>query len=125
MDIAAWFGNVSSSVLIIFVNKVLMSRTGYGFRYGIPLGWQHILNELTSIFKAIRLCCRHVGNYQAALDCVFVLAATTLCAFHYIVCTLSIWLTQALGGVKAVKLPLNGTLLCSGMLPATTSTSGL
>ena len=36
------------------------------------------------------------------------LAATTLCAFHYIVCTLSIWLTQALGGVKSVKLPFNG-----------------
>lgn len=44
MDIAAWFGNVSSSVLIIFVNKVLMSRTGYGFRYGIPLGEQYILS---------------------------------------------------------------------------------
>ncbi len=34
MDTAAWFGNVSTSVLIIFINKVLMSRTGYGFRYG-------------------------------------------------------------------------------------------
>ena len=72
-------------------------------------------HELTSIFKAICLCCRHVGNYQASLDCVSVLAATTLCAFHYIVCTLSIWLTQALGGVKAVKLPINGMLLCCGI----------
>lgn len=70
MDTAAWFGNVSTSVLIIFINKVLMSRTGYGFRY-----------------------------------------ATTLCAFHYIVCTLSIWLTQALGGVKSVKLPTNDLAL--------------
>ena len=33
-DGTAWFGNVSSSVAIIFVNKILMSRTGYGFRYG-------------------------------------------------------------------------------------------
>lgn len=70
MDTAAWFGNVSTSVLIIFINKVLMSRTGYGFRY-----------------------------------------ATTLCAFHYIVCTLSIWLTQAMGGIKAVKLPVNDLAL--------------
>ena len=38
----------------------------------------------------------------------FCCAATTLCAFHYIVCTLSIWLTQAMGGIKAVKLPVNG-----------------
>ena len=34
MDMLAWAGNVSSSVLIIFVNKVLMNRTGYGFKYG-------------------------------------------------------------------------------------------
>lgn len=34
MDVSAWAGNVSTSVLIIFINKVLMSRTGYGFRYG-------------------------------------------------------------------------------------------
>lgn len=33
----AWFGNVSTSVCIIFVNKVLMSSTGYGFRYGEPV----------------------------------------------------------------------------------------
>lgn len=39
---------------------------------------------------------------------LLVLAATTLCAFHYMVCTLSIWLAQALGGVRAVKLPVNG-----------------
>ena len=34
MDMLAWAGNVSSSVLIIFVNKILMNRTGYGFKYG-------------------------------------------------------------------------------------------
>ncbi len=34
LDMLAWAGNVSSSVLIIFVNKILMNTTGYGFRYG-------------------------------------------------------------------------------------------
>lgn len=34
MDMLAWAGNVSSSVMIIFVNKVLMSASGYGFQYG-------------------------------------------------------------------------------------------
>ncbi len=34
MDMVAWAGNVSSSVMIIFVNKVLMNATGYGFKYG-------------------------------------------------------------------------------------------
>ena len=33
-DSFAWFGNVSTSVAIIFVNKVLMNVSGYGFRYG-------------------------------------------------------------------------------------------
>lgn len=34
MDAVAWGGNVSTSVAIIFINKILMSSTGYGFRYG-------------------------------------------------------------------------------------------
>lgn len=33
-DAIAWGGNVSTSVAIIFINKILMSSTGYGFRYG-------------------------------------------------------------------------------------------
>ena len=33
-DAAAWSGNVGTSVLIIFVNKVLMNKSGYGFFYG-------------------------------------------------------------------------------------------
>ena len=37
MDVSAWAGNVSTSVLIIFINKILMSRTGYGFQYGESL----------------------------------------------------------------------------------------
>mmetsp|Transcript_17326 Transcript_17326/g.51879 ORF Transcript_17326/g.51879 Transcript_17326/m.51879 type:complete len:373 (-) Transcript_17326:506-1624(-) len=63
-DFTAWAGNVSSSVGIIFINKVLMSTTGYGFRY-----------------------------------------ATTLCALHYLTCSLSIWVTQTMGYTKKVALP--------------------
>lgn len=33
-DTAAFLLNVSSSVMIIFVNKQLMNPAGYGFRYG-------------------------------------------------------------------------------------------
>ena len=34
-DLLAWAGNVSTSVAIIFINKVLMNTSsGYGFRYG-------------------------------------------------------------------------------------------
>lgn len=33
-DVAAWAGNVSTSVAIVFVNKVLMNASGYGFKYG-------------------------------------------------------------------------------------------
>ena len=34
LDGAAWASNVLSSVFIIFVNKILMSKTGYRFQYG-------------------------------------------------------------------------------------------
>jgi hypothetical protein len=37
LDLAAWAGNVSTSCMIIFVNKILMSTTGYGFKYGTHL----------------------------------------------------------------------------------------
>ena len=51
LDGVAWLGNVSSSVFIIFVNKILMSTTGYGFRYGEALGanfpWLCCLGEAT------------------------------------------------------------------------------
>lgn len=34
-DLAAWVANVSTSVMIVFVNKLVMSSTnGYGFRFG-------------------------------------------------------------------------------------------
>lgn len=33
-DLAAYVGNISSSVFIIFVNKRLMGSKGYGFGYG-------------------------------------------------------------------------------------------
>lgn len=33
-DVSAWAGNVSTSVAIVFVNKILMNVTGYGFKYG-------------------------------------------------------------------------------------------
>lgn len=34
-DLTGWVGNVSTSVLIVFVNKILMKPgTGYGFQFG-------------------------------------------------------------------------------------------
>ena len=51
MDLLAWAGNVSSSVLIIFVNKVLMNTTGYGFQYG----------ELLALHLYIARCIIHLS----------------------------------------------------------------
>ncbi|KAL3132232.1 hypothetical protein ABBQ32_008821 [Trebouxia sp. C0010 RCD-2024] len=70
LDMSAWGSNVCSAVLIVFINKALMGRTGYAFRY-----------------------------------------ATTLCALHYMACTVSIWMTRALGGVKYAKLPFKDLVL--------------
>ena len=35
-------------------------------------------------------------------------AATTLCALHYMACSISIWITQGMGYVKRVSLPTQG-----------------
>lgn len=63
-DVLSWAGNVSTSVLIVFVNKIVMKTTGYGFHY-----------------------------------------ATTLTAFHFLVCSISIWVTQGLGFIKKTTMP--------------------
>ena len=58
MDLLAWAGNVSSSVLIIFVNKVLMNTTGYGFQYGEPSLCPCIYHDVrlpVSVLSHIRL----------------------------------------------------------------------
>lgn len=52
MDMVAWAGNVSSSVMIIFVNKILMNTTGYGFKYGrVPVEriYHHGKDDSTSV----------------------------------------------------------------------------
>ncbi|KAK9863495.1 hypothetical protein WJX84_012193 [Apatococcus fuscideae] len=43
VDGVAWLGNVSTSVAIIFINKVLMARSGYGFVYATTLCALHYL----------------------------------------------------------------------------------
>lgn len=57
MDVSAWAGNVSTSVLIIFINKVLMSKTGYGFRYGQSLTVTacHVASVPVSVISSLAL----------------------------------------------------------------------
>ena len=43
----AWFGNISSSVAIIFVNKLLMGRSGFDFTYGDSC-WKTLRLEVRS-----------------------------------------------------------------------------
>lgn len=43
MNVFAWFSNVSTSVLIVFVNKMLMKATGYGFHFATTLTALHFL----------------------------------------------------------------------------------
>ena len=42
-DIGAWFANVTTSVMIIFVNKLLMGKSGYGFNFAVTLSGLHYL----------------------------------------------------------------------------------
>lgn len=40
-------------------------------------------------------------------------AATSLCAFHYLSCALSMWVAQLLGAAEKAKMPLADSLLFS------------
>jgi hypothetical protein len=51
-DAGAWFGNVATSVLIVFVNKMLMSSTGYKFQFGELAS---VINEFSRLYSATRL----------------------------------------------------------------------
>lgn len=42
-DLTAWITNVGTSVLIIFVNKLLMGDRGYGFNFAVTLSGLHYL----------------------------------------------------------------------------------
>jgi hypothetical protein len=46
-DFGAWIANVASSVLIIFVNKLLMGSKGYAFNYAVTLSGLHYLAAAT------------------------------------------------------------------------------
>eukprot|EP00887_Chlorella_sp_A99_P001053 scaffold14.g1053.t1 len=50
MDVLAWFSNVSTSVLIVFVNKLLMKATGYGFHFATTLTALHFLTCTLAIW---------------------------------------------------------------------------
>jgi hypothetical protein len=97
IDVCAWFLNVTTSVLIVFVNKKLMdSRHGYKFVFG---GLPHI-----ALLDAHPIS-------PSSLP-----AATTLCAFHFLSCAVSIWIVQFLGFAQPARLPWKGNLLCRTQL---------
>eukprot|EP01026_Neomeris_dumetosa_P055514 TRINITY_DN5051_c0_g1_i1.p1 TRINITY_DN5051_c0_g1~~TRINITY_DN5051_c0_g1_i1.p1 ORF type:complete len:368 (-),score=15.43 TRINITY_DN5051_c0_g1_i1:812-1819(-) len=72
MDVFSFCLNISSSVLIVFVNKILMGSAGYAFTF-----------------------------------------ATTLCAFHFLSCWMSISAAQTLGFAKKASIPLLDAIMFS------------
>eukprot|EP01025_Chloroclados_australasicus_P018707 TRINITY_DN1993_c0_g1_i1.p1 TRINITY_DN1993_c0_g1~~TRINITY_DN1993_c0_g1_i1.p1 ORF type:complete len:380 (+),score=18.70 TRINITY_DN1993_c0_g1_i1:133-1140(+) len=72
MDVMSFCLNISSSVLIVFVNKVLMGKSGYAFTF-----------------------------------------ASTLCAFHFLSCWMSISTAQRLGWAKRVNIPVFDAVMFS------------
>jgi hypothetical protein len=93
-DVFAWFLNVSTSVIIVFANKVLLdSKNGHAFAFG--------------------RCCALVDATQqqpqhSSLTVAVVPAATTLCGLHFLACAASIWVVQALGLAQRAPLPRAG-----------------
>ena len=55
MDVFAWLLNVSTSVLIVFINKLLMHYNGFGFSFAITLSALHFLSCALGIWVS-QLC---------------------------------------------------------------------
>lgn len=108
-DLAAWAGNVSTSVLIVFVNKVVMKsigRGGFGFHYGERPNLERHAHARALPHRPRPL--RRAAPALTFLRTAPLHAATTLTAFHFLVCSLSIWVTQGLGFIKKTKMPGRG-----------------
>lgn len=75
MDAAAWFMNVSTSVLIVFVNKRLLDPSqGHGFTYG-EVACMRATHLATTSWLCVRTASLDVylhGPYQASLRRVLV-----------------------------------------------------
>jgi hypothetical protein len=96
-DAGAWFFNVATSVLIVFVNKVLMdSKAGYKFTFG-KCHWP------------CERCMQPVGPCLP-LFCLAAAAATTLCALHFLSAAAFVTITQLLGLASKATVPWKGAL---------------
>lgn len=105
-DVFAWFLNVSTSVLIVFVNKVLMDpKMGYKFVFG---KWIRCI--VGAMFGVQQGSQTNVGPTYSAR------AATTLCAFHFLACGASVRIMEAVGIGKRAVMPLKGgnARICAG-----------
>ena len=107
----AWVMNVSTSVLIVFVNKVLMDRkSGYKFCFGESLLVARALPPLC-LLVAAALAAHFTANttrprpHNTTLQPT---TATTLCAFHFIACAVSVRTAQWLGFTQRARLPWRG-----------------
>lgn len=110
MDGFAWFLNVGTSVVIVFVNKVLLDgRTGHGFAFGE-------CEESLCVCPYSGVPSRHacLGNRGAETPAVPLLrpTATTLCGLHFLACAASVWVVQALGLADRAPLPRAGECCC-------------
>jgi len=101
-DLVAWGGNVSTSVLIVFINKVLMKTTGYGFHYGTLRS-----NSKTDLSKFHQSfpCPTPLPQPTHLPRSLSYHTATTLTALHFLVCTLSIWAIQHMGYIRKTTMP--------------------
>lgn len=128
MDVGAWAGNVSTSVLIVFVNKVLLKNYAYHYATtlvrarspmasrqgsGRALNWGKLLAVIGSSssgsLSSVVCSTTHPGNVQTAL--------------HFLVCSISIWFAQKGGMIKQTTMPFNGARCCC-TLPKRTCLGG-
>ncbi len=83
------------------------TKTEYGVVFRFPARSYLALNVVVAskAAKCFNACSGAMTEWALAH------AATTLCALHYLTCSLSIWVTQTMGYTKKVALPYGGAAL--------------
>eukprot|EP00798_Chlamydomonas_sp_ICE-L_P031301 gene31301-6449_t len=84
MDFVAWFMNVSSSVLIVFVNKVLMDPNwGYGFVFATTLCSMHFFASAATVWSSEALGFSQPAKLPMKDTLIFsVVASTSISALN-------------------------------------------
>lgn len=111
MDVFAWLSNVLSSILIIFLTKLVMAVYGFKVCHQNRIAcnqWPRGFFVPLLCFHGIAMC-----TNMSLPHCAPMQFATTICGMHFMSCAIAIRASSTLGYTEHVPIPLFDALLFS------------